>query len=137
MTKIIPCLLLIVLLSACHKKEAAPPACPILFCPLQWPIVVTYVNNIDSAVVVKDFHAVDLRTDKPVVAGGTWPLKRGTYAVADYTDGKLFSAEGDDVQVTATDSLTNQSKTVTFKIALPACSCGMVKMSGPDTVKFN
>jgi len=99
--------------------------------------VVTYVDQNNSAVVVKDYQVINLRTNKPVPTDTALVLKPGTYFVAGYNDNKLFSANGDDIQVTATDSLTNQTKTVDFKIAYPACSCGIQKLSGPDTVKFN
>jgi hypothetical protein len=137
MKNIIPFLLLTILFSSCNKKRSAPPTCPILFCPVQLPILVTYVNKDDSAVVVKDYRVIDLRTNKPITTDSALMLKPGTYLVSGHNENNLFSAAGDNVQVTATDSLTNQTKTVIFKIAFPACSCGIIKISGPDTVKFN
>ena len=125
------------LLSACSKKQSTRSGCPIVPCPLDLGTFVTYVNNDGSAIEVKDFHAVDLRTNTTITTSGTVKLNPGTYVIADYSDSKLFSAAGDDVQVTATDSLTGQIKTVNFKLALPVCSCGIEKISGPDTVKFN
>jgi len=106
-------------------------------CPLDLGTFVTYVDKNDSAIKVKDFHAVDLRTNTTIKTSVTINLNPGTYVIADYSNSNLFSAAGDNVQVSATDSLTGQTKTVLFKLALPVCSCGIEKISGPDTVKFN
>lgn len=140
MKKITPFLLLSLLFSACKQNQPPNSVCPLVYsCPAIFPggILVTYVDKTNTAIAVAGFHVIDLRTNQPVTTHGTILLSPGTYSVADYSDKKLFSTTGDSLQVTATDTLTSQTKTVGFKIAGGICACDISKISGPDTVKFN
>ncbi|SDD59398.1 hypothetical protein SAMN05216464_1025 [Mucilaginibacter pineti] len=139
MTKRIFFLLLIAAFSACNKNNRIKPGCSTGICTdLFATINIHYVDHTGAGIGVKNFIVKNLRTGLPVKAGGgfDYGASSGIRSVAD--DGNLneFSLEGDEVQVSATDSLTNQTIVSTLKIS-GGCTCHIEKLSGPDTVKFD
>lgn len=139
MTKRILLLMLIAAFSACNKNNRVKPGCSTGICTdLFATINIHYVDNTGTGIGVKDFSVKNLRTGLAVKTGGSFDYgaSSGIRSVADDGNLKEFSSEGDEVQVSATDSLTNQTMVSTLKIS-GGCTCHIEKLSGPDTVKFD
>lgn len=133
-------LLLIVIYSACSKKthqNAAAPCNPGMCTMMFASIGINFVDKAGNAVAVKDFKAINVRTNKNIQteATSTPGENSGFHVIA--TDGNMkeFTNEGDDVKVTATNAATNQTQSVIVKIT-GGCACHIAK-TGPDKVVFD
>ncbi|WPV01476.1 hypothetical protein SNE26_06790 [Mucilaginibacter sp. cycad4] len=138
MTRKISFILLMVSLGACTKK-ANKPACSISECTQEFRSVgIRFTDKAGAGVDVQNFSVKNLRSDS-IIAGqgvidpGFSPAYR-TIA----TDGNKaqLSAEGDNLEISATHPVTHQVKTAIVKIA-GGCACHISKISGPDTVAFD
>ncbi|MDB5132763.1 MAG: hypothetical protein JWR02_2512 [Mucilaginibacter sp.] len=132
-------LLLVLVLFYCFNKGrvkpvGSPTACTDIFAS----IGVHFVDKQGQSISVQNFQAIDLRTRSsigPMLAGyGT--LVKGYYIIADDGDLSKLLTAGDDIQVSGTDPATNQTKTVTIKIA-GGCTCHVSKISGADQITFD
>jgi hypothetical protein len=87
---------------------------------------------------VTNFEEIDLRTNK--VMTHTYPpgidFVPGYKIIADDSDLKDLTTEGDSIKVTATNPATGQIKVTLYKIA-GGCNCHVSKVSGPDQIKFD
>lgn len=132
-------LLLIAVCAACSQKSRQAAPCNPGMCTMMFTTIgIHFVDNAGKPAAIKDFKAVNLRTNKDIK---TEPINgpeanRGFHVIA--TDGNMkeFTNQGDDVKVTATDSVSNQTKSVTVKLA-GGCACHISKVSGPDTLAFD
>ena len=131
--------LLIIACAACSKKSRQVAPCNPGMCTMMFTTIgIHFVDKAGKDAVIKNFKAVNLRTNKDIK---TEPIN-GSGANASFhviaTDGNMkeFTNEGDDVKVTATDSVTNQTKSVIVKLA-GGCACHISKVSGPDTLAFD
>jgi hypothetical protein len=128
-------LLLIACCVSCHKSNQA--VCGMQECTKNnVTISVGFANQNGSAVVVKDYSAINQRTHAKVLSPGNYDTVPGFYIIADDSMRSQFSTEGDDVIITATHPTTNQTKTVTFKIS-GGCNCHVEKVSGTSPVVFD
>ncbi|WPU95433.1 hypothetical protein SNE25_07845 [Mucilaginibacter sabulilitoris] len=131
--------LLIIACSACSKKSHQAAPCNPGMCTMMFTTIgIHFVDKTGKDAVIKDFKAVNLRTNKNIKTepiGG--PGSNASFHVI-ATDGNMkeFTNEGDDVKITATDSVTNQTKSVIVKLA-GGCACHISKLSGPDTLAFD
>jgi len=123
--------------SACTKNQqtaCGTQACTDLFAS----IGLHFTDKNNNPVVIANFTVIDLRTNKAIThaipEGFNYDV--GYMEVLDDNDIKDLSTEGDNIQVSATDPATGQTKTVTLKIA-GGCNCHVTKLSGPDTVQFD
>jgi hypothetical protein len=87
---------------------------------------------------VTDFKVIDLRTKKVFlhIIPPNVNYVMFYQVVADDNDRKDLSAEGDDMEVSATNPATGQIKTAVLKIA-GGCRCHVTKISGPETIVFD
>jgi outer membrane lipoprotein-sorting protein len=140
MLKKILALLVIASVLSCHKYQqqsvcgTGTKVCTDIFVS----VGIHFTDNTGKAIAIQNFSAVNQRTHLNLMR--TIPqnemLILGFYIVADDSMLSQLSSDGDDVLVTATDSATNQTKTVTLKIS-GGCNCHVSKLSGPDTVAFD
>ncbi|WP_183563839.1 hypothetical protein [Mucilaginibacter sp. SP1R1] len=140
MKKKILLLLMVVICGACNKNNHQKPACTITgACTALFTSVnVFYLDQAGNKITLKKLVVTNLRThqvidNKPFITPGFPPA---AYTIATDSNIKDFSTEGDDTEVSATDSATSNVKTTLFKIG-GDCTCHIHKISGPDTVKFN
>jgi hypothetical protein len=137
MKKTLPLVLLIFLSFACNKNKLTP-ACPLHLCTdIFTRIGMRFADKDGSPIAVTNLSVIDLRTNKVVIHGVNnvlWVV--GYYIIADDTDLSQFTTEGDDIQVSATDLATNETKTAIVKIA-GGCNCHVTKITGPDQVNFD
>ncbi len=136
MYKRLPVVLLIILCSACTKtKQSAcgTQACTDLFAS----VGVIYKDKDNNPVSVSNFSATDLRTNRALTStpNPSANLYFAYRVIADDSDLKDLTTDGDNVRVTAT-SPTGQALSTMFKIS-GGCNCHVAKVSGPDTIKFN
>ena len=134
MKKIFPVLLIMVLFSACVKNQKKTPCNTQVCTDIFAYITVKIVDKNNQPTVVSDYKVLDLRTNMAIKTTPL-PLAAGTYLVADDSDLKQLSVEGDSLQVTATDSV--ETKKTIFKVSGGICACHVTKIAGPDTIKFN
>ena len=134
-------LLLIVIYSACSKKthqSAAAPCNPGMCTMMFASVGINFVDKVGNPVAVKDFKAINVRTNKSIQTETTPGSgeNSGFHVIA--TDGNMkeFTNEGDDVKVTATNAATNQTQSVIVKIT-GGCACHIAKAAGPDKVVFD
>ncbi len=131
-------LLLIVLISQACNKNKVTPGCPLQVCTdIFVRIGITFVDNQGQLLVIENLQITDLRTHLNLTRGVNnvfWA--KGYYIIADDSDLKQLTTDGDDVQVSATNPATNQTISTVFKIA-GGCNCHVIKISGPDKIWFN
>ena len=133
-------LLLIVIYSACSKKthQSVVPCNPGMCTMMFATVGINFVDKSGNAVAVKDFKAINLRTNKNIQteAAPAPGENSGFHVIA--TDGNMkeFTNEGDEVKVTATNAATNQTQSITVKIT-GGCACHIAKVAGPDKVVFD
>ena len=133
-------MLLVALVTGCNKNnnKIIPGGCPLRACTDVFVSVgVNFTDNHGQAIAIENLQVKDLRTNLTLtkkVTGIFWTL--GYYVIADDSDLKQLTTDGDSIQVSATDPSTKQTKTVVFKIA-GGCNCHVTKVSGPDTIAFD
>jgi len=131
-------LLLVLLGSACNKKQQKPP-CAIQVCTdIFATITIKFLDKNGNQITVNNYTAVNQRThellhDNRFLVPGAYPPY---YDVADDGDLKKISTEGDNILVTGTDPVTNQTKTAILKVA-GGCTCHVTKVSGPAFIAFD
>lgn len=139
MNKNFPILLLLVLLCSACTKTQQRYACGAQVCTALFATVVVHFTDKDNNnVLVTNFKVINLRTNKVIVHVIPPNVNYVMYyqTIVDDNDIKDLSAEGDNIQVSATNPATGQIKTVIFKIA-GGCRCHVTKISGPDTINFD
>lgn len=135
-------ILIIAATSACNKTTTvtdddtpcAPQACTMEF----RSVTIKFVDKAGNPVVVQNFKSINQRTGQPIKWAGPNSVTQypGYYSVANDSDLKELSTNGDDVAVSGTNPANGQTKTVTFKIS-GGCSCHINKISGPAEVAFD
>ncbi|WP_183563836.1 hypothetical protein [Mucilaginibacter sp. SP1R1] len=129
--------LLIVVCLGCSKKNRQTAPCNPGMCTMIFTTIgIHFVDQAGKDVTVKDFTAINMRTNRSVKSEPLNGSASGGHVIA--TDGNMkeFTNDGDDVKVTVTNVATNQTKSVVVKIA-GGCACHVSKVSGPDTVVFD
>jgi len=133
-----PFLLLILLSIGCGKNRIQPDCVTPSSCSTVFTSVgIHFTDNLGQPISIENFKAVNLRTHvniAPALAEyGTFAP--GHYIIAD--DGALqnISADGDEIEVSGFDPLTNQTRSAIVKIA-GGCACHISKISGPDQIQF-
>jgi hypothetical protein len=136
MIKKIAIAILICYCFSCHKSTqqvaCGTQACTEIFAS----IGVKFVDKSGNAVAVKNFSAINQRTNARLTYTLAYDLMPGYYIIADDGTRSQLSTGGDEVLVTGTHPTTNQTKTVTFKIS-GGCNCHVEKISGAETVTFD
>ena len=133
-------LLIVVLFTACTKKQIGTKKCPDRACTeIFASVTVKFVNGSGEGVVVKNYSAVNLRTNDTIKtsAGAAWNVAPGFYIVVDDGSTKKLSEAGDDIKVSGTDTVSNQTKTAIIKVAGGKCACHITKISGPEEIQFD
>ncbi|MCQ6960873.1 hypothetical protein [Mucilaginibacter aquariorum] len=137
--KLLCVLLLAFSISAC-KKNNNKPACELQACTAMFAYLgIVYNNHNGDAAQVKDVTIVNLRTGKTIIPPSYPPAASfvaGFVLIASDGTKDEFSAEGDDVRITATSVTTGQVNTTILKIS-NGCNCHVTKVSGPETVTFD
>ena len=137
--KLLCVLLLAFSISAC-KKNNNKPACELQACTAMFAYLgIVYNNHNGDAAQVKDVTIVNLRTGKTITPPSYPPAAdfvAGFVLIASDGTKDEFSAEGDDVRITATSVTTGQVNTTVLKIS-SGCNCHVTKVSGPETVTFD
>ena len=126
-------------LVSCTKTQQKNSACGTQACTLNFASVgVQFTDKNNERIVVSNFTAVDLRTNKAFVhvSDPTANTLAGYEVVVNDNDLKDLSTDGDNISVSATNPVTSEKKTAVLKIS-GGCNCHVAKISGPDTIKFN
>jgi hypothetical protein len=124
--------------AACNKNRQQP-ACAITICTQEFVSVgIRFVDKNGDGVTVEDFIAKNLRSDSVIVAPGVIDpgFSPAFKTIANDNIIDKFSTGGDNVQITATNPSSHQTKTAIVKIA-GGCACHISKVSGPDTIVFD
>jgi hypothetical protein len=136
--QVLSLLLLATAFTSCNKNHQQP-ACSTGVCTKEFVSVgIRFVDKNGNGVSVNSFVAKNLRSDSVIVAPGAIDpgFSPAFKAIANDNIIDKFSTAGDNVQITATNPSTNQTKTATVKIA-GGCACHISKVSGPETVAFD
>jgi hypothetical protein len=131
-------LLLILLISQACNKNKVTPGCHLQVCTdIFTSIGATFEDNQGQPIAIENLQVKNLHTNLNLtrrVNNVLWVI--GYYIIADDSALKQLSTDGDDIQVSATNPATNQTKTTIFKIE-GGCNCHVIKISGPDKIMFN
>jgi hypothetical protein len=130
---------IVAVLCLCACKKNTQTACGTQVCTdLFASVGVHFVDKNNNPISVSNFTVVDLRTHKLITHAVPEGLGYdvGYMEIVDDNDLKNLSTEGDNIQVSATDSATGQVITTIFKIT-GGCNCHVTKISGPDTIQFS
>jgi hypothetical protein len=132
-------MLLVIIVAGCTKNSKVVPGCPLKACTdIFVSIGVTFTDNNDQPIAIENLRVIDLSSHLNLTKSANSPFwALGYYVIADDGDLKKLSADGDNIQVSATDPATKQTKTVIFKIAGGGCNCHVFKVSGPNRIAFN
>ena len=94
-----------------------------------------FVDANGNPQIVKDFTVVNKRTGE-IMTPLNDMANQGLYIIASDSDKTKLSENGDNVQVTATNSKTNVKIQADFVISGGLCACHINKISGPDTIQL-
>lgn len=130
-------LVLVVAVSAC-KKNNQQKGCSAKACTYEFvSIAINFVDKDGKPVPGTDVKVINKRTNKQIIAGSNGPAVPGVgpnvFFIATDSNKNDFSTEGDDVEVTAANATTGNTKTTLFKIS-GGCNCHVAKISGPDKI---
>ena len=123
------------------KKHDQQKGCLARACTLEFAsITVRFVTKDGLPTPGKNVTVINLRTHDAIIAKGSGiivpSIGPNLFTLATDNNKSEFSTEGDDVELTATDVVTNITKTARFKIS-GGCNCHISKISGPDEIVFN
>ena len=128
------CLLFLVSCSEKILKEE----CPDVICTMEFrSIPIHFKDASGKSISVKNFSAVIRRTGESTLAAKDTINNNGNYLVVSDSDTKNLSEKGDTIDVSATNPLTNQRKTVQLVVKGGRCACHIEKVSGPEEVVFD
>lgn len=98
---------------------------------------IKFLDSNGNPMVVKDYQAVNLRTNKLLRSTGEIDSvnAKGFYMVA--SDNNLSElAESENILVSAKHPITNALKEEEFIISGGECACHISNISGPDEIRF-
>jgi hypothetical protein len=130
----------VLLFSSCQKNQQSSgvgcgtgQACTAIFTT----VTVQFIDNQGKPQALSSIEVFDLTTNKQMYPGlPNANLIVGSYVIANDSELKDLSTDGDSIRVTATSQATGETKTTIYKIA-GGCNCHVTKISGPDTIQFN
>ncbi|WP_374951595.1 hypothetical protein [Mucilaginibacter sp.] len=131
-------LLLLLGLSACNKNstQGCTMACTAQYVYNYYGIILTDSKNPDAKFI--NISVINQRTNKPVVLPLYPPnidFVAGFLLIAANDNKGEFSTGGDNIRITATNAVTNQTKSAVIRIS-GGCNCSVAKISGPDKLEF-
>ncbi|MBD1392469.1 hypothetical protein [Mucilaginibacter glaciei] len=131
-------LVLLVGFAACTKNsnQACTTACTAQYIYTYAGIVLNDSKNPNAK--FNNITVLNLRTQKAVVLPLYPPnvdFVAGFVLVAANDNKGEFSTAGDDIRITATNSVTGETKSAVIKIS-GGCNCNIAKISGPDKLDF-
>ena len=102
-------------------------------------VMISFTDKDGLPTGVKDFKVINLRTGEEIksYSNNAIHLAPGVFTVADDNSIANLSEAGDDLQVTGTSIVTNQTKSATLKVTGGKCECHIRKISGPEHIKFD
>lgn len=141
MRNLLLALFMISTLLSCKKKTTGS-TCEDTFCTADFrALMIQYLDNKGVSTEVKDFSVTNQRTGEKLIVNQSIAinsgLNRGYYVVIDDGHRKDLSEAGDDLKITATSEITNQTKSVIMKVKGGKCACHIQKVSGPENVIFD
>lgn len=125
----------ITLLISCSPETI----CDDLICTLEFRSVnIKFLDAEGDPLVVKDFKAINLRTQKSMVTENLIDTiyAKGIYTVASDANLHDLSEKGDKIRVSAKHPVNGITKESEFVITGGKCSCHVGKISGPEQIKF-
>jgi hypothetical protein len=138
MNKSLIILLLSALLCSACSKNQHKPACATQVCSAIFMMIgIHFTDKAGTPISVENFEVFDLSTNQQLKPGlPNINTTTGYYIVANDSQLKDFSTDGDNIRVSATNPASGQTKTVTLKIS-GGCNCHVSRISGPETVAFD
>jgi len=129
---------LILLFTACDKGSEQPKVtCAPKMCTLNFASINIEFSSINySMFTVKNVSAINQRTGLSLNIAPINNSNNLTYMIANDSMLSQFSGEGDNVLISATHSVTNQTKTAVVNIS-GGCGCHVYKNSGPSAIIFD
>lgn len=127
--------LLILGLSACKQEKQ----CPDKVCTMEFAyLTIKFLDKNNEPVNIKNYSAVNQRTHDTIKSTMQRPIDdKGVYIVMDDSYTSRLSEQGDNIKVSGTDSIGNQTKTAIVKVSGGKCACHINKISGPDIIRFD
>jgi hypothetical protein len=127
---------MLLLVIGCNKTKTTEAACSPQICTAIFASVgIHFTDKNGQPINVQNFQVIDLRTSLTITSAHQTATV-GSYTIVDDGDLKKLSTDGDDLQVSATNAATGETKTTIIKVA-GGCTCHVSKVSGADTVMFN
>ncbi len=137
MTRKILIVLLVACCLGCSKIQRDVVDCPAQPCTLVFASInVQFKDKNGNAVEVKNFTAVNQRTNENLSSTSAGMNGAGYYTIVDDGMRSKLSTKGDDVVVTAIHPTNGQTKSATYKIS-GGCNCHVERISGPQTITFD
>jgi hypothetical protein len=137
MLKKIFAVVLIASLLGCEKKHQSV-GCDTGACDLSFSMLgVHFKDKNGNAVTVQNLSSINQRTKQSVLPASQQGINQaGYYIITDDSKRASFSDDGDEVIVSATSTVTGQTKTATFKIS-GGCNCHINKLAGEQNIVFD
>lgn len=132
------CLLLLIAVASACKKHNQENGCAAKACTYEFvSISVNFVDKDGKLVPAKDVRVINKRTGRQIIATSNGPAVPGLgpnfFTIATDNNKNEFATDGDDVELTATNAITNRTQTTFFKIS-GGCNCHVAKISGPEKI---
>ena len=138
MNKFIFTLLSVTLFVTGCKKHKLDNGCEVKVCTKEFvSLNVYFTNNYGTPINVNNFSVYNQRTKTNLILKtNKQPTEVGNYVVADDNMLDQLSTEGDNVLISGTYPVTNQTKTAVVNIS-GGCNCHVAKKSGPGVINFD
>ncbi|RZK81897.1 MAG: hypothetical protein EOO92_03720 [Pedobacter sp.] len=133
-------LLAATLLISCDKEETEQDCAADVVCDASFAMIsIQFVDKDNKGIEIKDYSAINQRTKDSVhsASSATINTTPGTFIVVDDANRSKLSTSGDEIKVSGTNPLTNQTKSATIKVAGGKCACHVTKISGADKITFD
>ena len=138
MKKIVILLLIAMTVASCQKDRTTD--CELRACPyvLRY-VVINFVDKNGAPTEVKNYSVVNQRTGEEMPADKNYLVNGvpGSFIVVQNTHAPKLSEAGDDLKITGTSVVTNQTKTAIIKVSGGKCACDVNKISGPERIAFD
>lgn len=125
---------------ACNKKDHSDNDCSSKICTENFASLhFNFTKKDGTGVAVENYSAINQRTGDTLKSSSAayMDLTPGTYIVVDDSHLKKLSDTGDDIKITGTYPVTNQTKSAMIKVSGGPCACHIDKLSGPDKIVFD
>lgn len=97
---------------------------------------ILYKDKTGKPRAVKNFEVYHKRTNERLTIISNYPYQTGYYLVIDDSAKQKLNRSGDEIIISALDTVNNQTASVIFRVKGGISTCHIEKISGPDELRI-